>query len=286
VAFDQERFRAESRDAWEAAARGWEAQAEWWDASTRPVSDWLVEALAPRPGAQVLELAAGPGDVGLLVAPRVRPGGRALLTDGAEAMVAAITARAAARGLSDVVDARTLDAERIDAPDASLDGVVCRWGYMLLADPGAALRETRRVLAPGGRVALAAWDGPQANPWLSAAALELRERGLAAAPAPDAPGPFAWRDRAAIGARLEDAGFTGVVLGTVAFAFRYPDLDTWWERAVDLGASLAAALASADEATGNALKAGAQARLAPYVAADGSVAIPAATHVARASAPS
>jgi SAM-dependent methyltransferase len=285
MTFDDQRFRADSHEGWEAAARGWREQADWWDRDTRPVSEWLVAALAPQPGARALELAAGPGDVGLLLAERLRPGGRALLTDGAEAMVAAITARAAARGLTDVVTARTMDAEALDVPDASLDAVACRWGYMLLADPDAALRETRRVLAPGGRVALAAWDGPQANPWLSAAALELRERGLVTAPDPAEPGPFSWRDRAAIGARLEAAGFTGVVLDTVAFAYRHPDFDTMWTRAIDLGQTLARTLAAADRATADAIKAGVRERLAPYVGADGGVTLPAATHVARATAP-
>ena len=57
-----------------------------------------------------------------------------------------------------------LDAEWIDLPLASVDAVLCRWGYMLLADPAAALAETRRVLRPGGRVALAVWDCARAQP--------------------------------------------------------------------------------------------------------------------------
>ncbi len=61
------------------------------------------------------------------------------------------------------------DAEWIDLPLASVDAVLCRWGYMLMADPAAALRETRRVLRPGGRLALAVWDAIAAQP-LGAAA--------------------------------------------------------------------------------------------------------------------
>jgi SAM-dependent methyltransferase len=281
---DPEQFRVSAREAWEGAARGWAAEAELWDASTRPVSEWIVEAIAPQPGQRVLELAAGPGDVGLLVAELLRPGGKAVLTDGAEAMIEAIRARAAARGLEDVVEARAMEAEWIDAPTASFDAVFARWGYMLLADPDAALLETRRVLRSGGVVALAAWAEPEANPWNSAISVELRERGLVAAPDPSAPGPFAWRDRAAIGERLEDAGFTDVVLDTVGFTFDLPDLDAWWDRQIDMSPSLGQTLVGIDPAMRDEVMESAQARLAPYVAADGSVSIPAATHVARAEA--
>ena len=131
-----------------------------------------------QPGHTVLELAAGPADTGLLAAELVAPGGKAIITDNAEAMVEAAKARAEEVGATNV-EIRPMEAEWIDLPTASVDAVLCRWGYMLLADPEAALRETRRVLRPGGRVALAAWAGPEHNPWI--AAIGPRD-GRAAAP--------------------------------------------------------------------------------------------------------
>ena len=56
-----------------------------------------------------------------------------------------------------------LDAERMDLDDSSVDGVVCRFGYMLMADPAAALSETRRVLREGCRLSFAVWAGPDRN---------------------------------------------------------------------------------------------------------------------------
>ena len=163
---DPEAFRAESRDRWERAAAGWEATRERLQRDAAPVTDWLLDAAGLRPGPTVLEVAAGAGETGLQAAGRVAPGGRAIITDGAEAMVAAVERRAAELGLADV-EVRPMEAEWLDLPAASVDALLCRWGLMLLADPEAALREWRRVLRPGGRLALAAWAAPDANPWLS-----------------------------------------------------------------------------------------------------------------------
>ncbi len=80
-------------------------------------------------------------------------------------MVEAAKENAARLGVTNV-EAKAMEAEWIDLSTATVDGVLCRWGYMLLADPEAALRETRRVLRPDGRVALAAWDAPERNPWM------------------------------------------------------------------------------------------------------------------------
>ena len=55
------------------------------------------------------------------------------------------------------IEFRELDAEDLDLEEASVDGVVCRWGYMLMPNPAIALGETRRVLRRGGRLAFAVW---------------------------------------------------------------------------------------------------------------------------------
>ena len=61
----------------------------------------------------------------------------------------------------------------MDLADDSVDGVICRWGYMLMADPAAALAETNRVLKPGGRLAFAVWGTPDKNMWAAIAGMVL-----------------------------------------------------------------------------------------------------------------
>src|SRR5262245_2040503 len=55
----------------------------------------------------------------------------------------------------------------------------------------AALAETRRVLRPGGRLALSVWGAPERNPWATIGAMTLVERGHIPPPEPGAPGVFA-----------------------------------------------------------------------------------------------
>src|SRR4029450_13265076 len=99
-----------------------------------------------------------------------------------------------------------LDGEHLDLADDAVDGVICRWGYMLMADPAAALRETRRVLRPGGRLAFAVFTGPDENPWGALPAAVLVERGHMPPPEAGAPGLFALADR--LSQLLAQAGFS------------------------------------------------------------------------------
>src|SRR4029079_1741332 len=143
------------KEEWNSQAESWFRQRESMFAASRPIHEWMVDHLAPRPGGQmrVLEIAAGPGDTGFLAAKRL-DGGRLLSTDLSPFMVESARQRGEELGIKNV-EYRTLDAHAMDLPDASFDGVLCRWGFMLMPDPLASLRECRRVLVPGGRLVFA-----------------------------------------------------------------------------------------------------------------------------------
>src|ERR671915_686335 len=176
-----ETARQQSRAAWGAVAPGWYAQREeLWKAS-RPVSEWMVRKLDPQPGDTVLELAAGLADTGLMAARLVGESGRVIVTDFTSKMVAAARRRAEELCVQNG-EFRVLDAERMDLGTNSVDGVLCRWAYMLTIDPPAAFAETRRVLRAGGRLAFSVWAAREHNPALSLAGPVLG--GLGHAPPP------------------------------------------------------------------------------------------------------
>src|SRR4030095_5508426 len=102
----------------------------------------MVDRLAPQPSQTLLELAAGAGDTGFAAIARLAGGGRLISTEFSPRMVKAAQRRAAEVGLTNI-ELRVMGAERMDLAEDSVDGVLCRWGYMLMAAPVAALRETR-----------------------------------------------------------------------------------------------------------------------------------------------
>jgi len=276
MTIDLDAYREESLATWGAVASGWEERREWMTEITGAVNVWLAEKVDPRPGQVVLEVAAGPGDLGLAVADRVGEDGRVISSDFSPNMSAVARRNGDARGLRNV-EYRVLDAERMDLDDDSVDGVVCRWGYMLMADPGAALAETRRVLRDGGQLAFAVWMSADRNPWAALPAKTLVRRGHLPPPEPGAPGMFALGDPSRIRELVTQAGFAEPALEEITFDFRYADFDDLWDTMLRLGGALARAINALPDDERQATRDDIAESVAPYRTDDGSYAAPAST---------
>ncbi len=261
-------YRQASLEVWTQMAAGWDRRRGWmWDAS-RQIGEWMVEALEPRPGETIMELACGLGDTGFAAAAALGDEGRLISTDFSEGMVEAARRHAAELGVQNA-EFRVMDAERMDLDDASVDGVLCRWGYMLMADPAAALRETRRVLRDGGRVALSVWGHPDRNPWASVPARVIMEHVGAPPPDPEAPGIFAMADPKRTRALLESAALEPRRVEEVDMTYRFGSPDEYWRFVTELAGALALLIAQMPPDEQDAVRDKTVAALGPYRSGEG-----------------
>lgn len=166
----------ESLRIWDGVAEGWEKYREQINEMERPITDRMIDALGVRDGDTILELCAGPGSVGLQVAER-HLNAKVIVTDFSPHMVEAAERGAKQRGLSNV-EIREMDAQSIDLPDASVDGVISRYGLMIPPDTGKVFSEIRRVLKPGRALAYATWGPIANNAWMMLFGAPLMQRGL------------------------------------------------------------------------------------------------------------
>jgi SAM-dependent methyltransferase len=240
---DLAEYREKSYATWEAMAPAWLREREWlWDAS-RKVSEWLVAKLDPKPGQTILEVAAGVGDTGFAAARELGEEGKLVSTDFSPQMVDAARRRGKEHGLTNV-EYRVIDAEKMDLADDSADGVLCRWGYMLMADPAAALGETRRVLRDGGRLCFSVWGAPEQNPWAAIPGGTLIQRGHLPPPEPGAPGIFSMGDRERIRELLSGAGFAEPEIEEVPVEWRFDRAEEYWRFVNEVAGGIALTIKS------------------------------------------
>ncbi|HEV7772583.1 MAG TPA: methyltransferase domain-containing protein [Conexibacter sp.] len=280
---DPDELRAAVRERWERSADGWRRRNERFQAAAMPVSQWLVAAIEPQPGERVLELAAGVGETGFLAAELIAPGGGTLITsDGAEAMLVHARERAQQLGVTNV-EFKPLELEWIDLAAASVDKAICRWGYMFALDKGAALRETRRVLRPGGRLALAAWTTPDHNPFTAIPRRTLVDAGLVDGFETSGPTMFDLADESKLRELLEDAGFAEIVIEQLPLTMPYDDVEDYIAATSDLSPAFADVVTPLTARQRDDLVERLTAATAPFAASDGSLAMPALALVAAAS---
>jgi ubiquinone/menaquinone biosynthesis C-methylase UbiE len=250
------------REIWEAMSPGWERRGDFLGEFTRDITDWMVRET-------ILELAAGTGDIGFAVAPALGDSGRLITTDLAPGMIEGAKRRAADLGVTNV-EIRVTDATDTGLDHDSVDGILCRWGYMLMPDPAAAFSESRRVLRPDGRLVFSVMGNPAGSPWVTVISKALVSLGMMTPVDPNAPGGvFSLSDHGKLRSMVEEAGFGDLRLEEMEFHLRFPDFDEYWSFILEFAGAAAVLVRSVPEDRQRAVRDETERISEPYRSGDG-----------------
>ncbi|MBW3660783.1 MAG: methyltransferase domain-containing protein [Gemmatimonadetes bacterium] len=205
-----------------------------------PLAAPLVDLASLQSSDRVLDVACGTGVVARLAAERVGPTGSVSGLDVNPGMLAAARA-ATPRDIE--IDWHESSADAIPLPDGAYDVVLCQMGLQFFPDKRAALREMRRVLAPGGRLAL---NVPGPTPRV----LTILAEGLARHLSPELANfvnvVFSLHEPRELEELLEDAGFGDVSIDSSTRTLRLPaPAEFLWQYVCST--PLAAAVAKVDD---------------------------------------
>jgi len=228
----------------------------------RAFAEDLVARVAPRAGDRLLDIATGTGIV-IRVALEHEP--ELVAPTGLDRTAGMLeTARAVAGDLG----ATWLEGDALELPfdPDSFDVVTCQQGLQFFPDRAAALDEMRRVLAPGGRVAVACWAPvtEQEAQRVFDAQVREREPDLAAIGLT----PFSLGDPDELGGLLAGAGFEDVVVTRVELPAHFSSADAFF-RSFAEGSPMALALAEMPAARVDALRDATVRAVEPLVGPDG-----------------
>jgi ubiquinone/menaquinone biosynthesis C-methylase UbiE len=227
VPFDVTVRKERISEAWDALAEKWDSWAPVIDTWFAAATDALIEMVDLKPGARVLELAAGSGGMTLHLARFVGTDGRVTATDVGPNMVKLAARNARSAGLSNVV-ARVMDGESPDVSWASMDAVVCRQAFMFFTDPAGALGRLLPTLRPGGHIGLTVFSTPDRNGAMATALTILnRWRRPPGAPPPsgEGPGPFSLGAPGVLELMVRQSGFVDVHTRLVSSPLRLASVD-------------------------------------------------------------
>ncbi|MBL8688194.1 MAG: class I SAM-dependent methyltransferase [Rhodospirillaceae bacterium] len=247
---------------WTEQAAAWDRWADRTEKMAERFNQPIVEAVGVRPGDRVLDLASGVGEPGLTIHKAIQPGGRLILSDLAEAMLAGAARRFRSRGL----DAGFVvqDAQRLALADASVDVVTCRFGIMFFPEPLVALAEALRVLAPGGRAAFLVWGPIADNPMF-----EVTRGAIDAVLGSQKPpfDPFRHAEPGVLGPDFAAAGFVKYAERDLTFERHVKAGEPFWRAPLEMTGG--GRLASLDTAIRERLEAEVVRRLEAYHDGDG-----------------
>ena len=234
---------------WGNRSRDW---ADVQEGKVRPVYEAVMLRTGVKAGTRYLDVGCGAGMAARLAADR------GALVSGIDAAAPML---AIARERTPGGDFRHGDLESLPFADAAFDVVTGFNAFQFAGNPGAALAEAGRVTRREGMIVVVTWGPPEGMP---AASLVTALRGLMPPP-PDAPGPFALSDEAALRRFATDAGLRPFEVFDVDSPFIYPDLDTAVRGLNSSGVAARAMEHASEEAVTQAHRAA----LAPFRQPDG-----------------
>ena len=258
TAIDPDAFNAFEAGGWEEKAAGYD---HFFGRITGELVDPLLEAVSVGAGTRTLDLATGPGYVAARAAGR---GASVVGVDVAGAMIAL------ARRLHPELDFRQADAHALPFGDASFDAVVGNFLILHLGRPEQAMAEFVRVLRPGGRLALTAWDLPERARFLGVfldAVAEAR-----AAPPEDLPtGPdfFRFSVDEEFDALMREHGLEDRSVTRTAFSLRVASADELWDGLLGGTVRTSALILRQPERTQRRIRDAFDRLVAPYQRGDG-----------------
>ena len=208
---EAESFQNFERAGWEKVSAEYQKQFGRLTVQSAPV---LLDAANVELGSQVLDACCGPGILSAEVAKR---GARPIGIDFSDAALE--LARANVVGATfEQGDAQSLSFEQ-----NSFDAVVCGFGVIHVPDPARALEEFRRVVRPGGCVAISTWETPKPSNGFGLVFGAIRMHGNLDVPLPHGPDMFQFSQEEKMAAALEEVGLSGVQVIEAAQTWDFED---------------------------------------------------------------
>ncbi|HET6512113.1 MAG TPA: class I SAM-dependent methyltransferase [Candidatus Kapabacteria bacterium] len=219
--FDPVKYKNTTHDQWQAAAEAWYRWSPTLHQWLGKATDKMLEMANVTTEHRVLDVAAGAGEQSITAAKRVGPSGYVLATDISSNILEYAKQMASHAGLTNI-ETRVMDGENLTLEDESFDAVISRVGLIYFPDQQRALKEMKRVLKPGGKVAAIVYSTPENNKFFSVPVSIIRNRAKLPPPLPGQPGPFSLGAAGNIEKAFEQAGFKNVRSELVASPLLLP----------------------------------------------------------------
>jgi len=249
---DLEEIRNQQKGTWNKFSHGWKK----WDDITmdwlKPMGDEIIRLLHPKNNDIILDVAAGTGEPGLTIASMMN-GGKVIITDLAEDMLAIARENASVRGIKNI---ETLACDVCELPfaDNTFDAISCRFGFMFFPDMLLAAKEMVRVLKPGGRIATSVWNVPEKNFWVTVTMGAINRNIELPAPPEGSPGIFRCARDGFMSDLFLQAGLKNISQNEIAGKLNSKTTDVYWNMLTEVAAPVVAGLSKADEAMKEKIK--------------------------------